>query len=52
MDYFQKESISTVTKTDVIKFILKQTRAMVELDKIDEFREELEKEARAGGVEL
>lgn len=32
VDYFQEQSISTVTKSDVIKFMLKQMRKTVEND--------------------
>ncbi|MDA1509617.1 hypothetical protein ORN01_25250 [Bacillus cereus] len=32
VDYFQEQSISTVTKTDVIKFMLKQMKRTVEND--------------------
>lgn len=30
VEHFQESSISTVTKTDVIKFMIKQTRKSVE----------------------
>lgn len=32
VDYFQEQSISTVTKSDVIKFMLKQMRKTVDND--------------------
>lgn len=38
IDYYQQQSISTVTKTDVIKFMIKQTKKHVE-EKIKEKNE-------------
>lgn len=42
VDYFQQQSISTVTKSDVIKFMIRQMKKTVDNDKVDEVRELLE----------
>lgn len=42
VSYFQKQSISTVTKSDVIKFMISQMKTTVENDKVQEVREILE----------
>lgn len=31
VEYFQKQSISTVTRTDVVKFMIKQMKLSIEL---------------------
>jgi hypothetical protein len=37
VDYFQQQSISSVTKTDVIKFMIKQMKRTVEQDLVNEY---------------
>jgi hypothetical protein len=40
--YFQDQSISTVTKSDVIKFMIKQMKLTVDKNKVNEVRQILE----------
>jgi hypothetical protein len=47
VDYFQQQSISTVTKSDVIKFMIKQMKLAVEKDKVSDMRNMLEKDGEA-----
>jgi hypothetical protein len=42
--YFQDQSISTVTKSDVIKFMIKQMKKAVDKEKVTEMREILDNE--------
>jgi hypothetical protein len=44
VDYFQQQSISTVTKSDVIKFMIRQMKTTIEKDKVQDVRELLENE--------
>jgi len=39
--YFQEQSISTVTKTDVIKFMIKQMKRTVEQDLVNDYNKML-----------
>lgn len=41
VNYFQQQSISNVTKSDVIKFMIRQMKTTVELNKVDEVKEML-----------
>jgi len=41
VDYFQQQSISSVTKTDVIKFMIKQMTRTVEQDLVNEYNKML-----------
>jgi hypothetical protein len=41
VDYFQEQSISTVTKTDVIKFMIKQMKRTVEQDLVNDYNKML-----------
>jgi hypothetical protein len=41
VEYFQEQSISTVTKTDVIKFMIKQMKRTVEQDLVSEYNKML-----------
>jgi hypothetical protein len=43
VDYFQQQSISSVTKTDVIKFMIKQMKRTVEQDLVNEYNTMLNK---------
>ncbi|MGD2330719.1 hypothetical protein [Bacillus amyloliquefaciens] len=36
IDYFQSRSISTVTRADVIRFLIKQMKETIEKDKLQE----------------
>jgi len=47
VDYFQKQSISSVTKSDVVKFMIKQMKRTVEQDLVNEYREMLDKAEEA-----
>lgn len=51
VNYFQKQSISTVTKSDVIKFMIKQMKTTVELDVVSELQEVLNSEQERQGKE-
>jgi uncharacterized protein YlbG (UPF0298 family) len=41
VNYFQEQSISTVTKTDVIKFMIKQMKRTVEQDLVNDYNKML-----------
>ena len=41
VDYFQQQSISSVTKTDVIKFMIKQMKRTVEQDLVNDYNKML-----------
>jgi hypothetical protein len=43
VDYFQQQSISSVTKTDVIKFMIKQMTRTVEQDLVNDYNKMLNK---------
>jgi len=43
VDYFQQQSISSVTKTDVIKFMIKQMKRTVEQDLVNDYNRMLNK---------
>jgi hypothetical protein len=43
VDYFQDQSISTVTKTDVIKFMIKQMKRTVQQDLVSDYNKMLSK---------
>ena len=43
VDYFQQQSISSVTKTDVIKFMIKQMKRTVEQDLVNDYNKMLNK---------
>jgi acylphosphatase len=47
VDYFQQQSISTVTKSDVIKFMIKQMKLAVEKNKVNDMRNMLENDGEA-----
>lgn len=39
IDYFQSRSISTVTRADVVRFLIKQMKETIEKDKLHEVNE-------------
>jgi hypothetical protein len=43
VNYFQEQSISTVTKSDVIKFMIKQMKRTVQQDLVNDYNSMLNK---------
>jgi hypothetical protein len=51
VEYFQDQSISTVTKTDVIKFMIKQMKRTVEQDLVNDYNKMLSKAEKEDNTE-